>query len=223
MAQEPLACALGRASLPRPAGGSGRLAGAQAGLSIDSLLPHGSTRASPGRPPWARDWTSRTLAWAESRAEPSVSWSRALERSLCYAYGCWEVLEKRRPRPIDLIVGRSMALGSSLFAPVYWPAAPVVNFLDYYYHAHRHDLADEAGPETPPAYFHWRQSMAAIDLLDLEQADLGWTPTEWQRQLYPGRVSRLVPGAARRHRHAPIRMRLPGTPTVRGRGRSPAG
>jgi glycosyltransferase involved in cell wall biosynthesis len=117
--------------------------------------------------------------------EESVSWSRALERSLCYSYGCWEVLEKRRPRPIDVIVGRSMALGSTLFAPVYWPAAPVVNFLDYYYHAHRHDLAGEAGPDTPPAYFHWRRSMTAIDLLDLEQTDLGWTATEWQRQLYP--------------------------------------
>ena len=83
--------------------------------------------------------------------------------------------------PIDVIVGRSAGLGSALFAPVYWPAAPVVNFLDYYYHAHRNDLADEAGPETPPAYFHWRRSMAAIELLDLEQTTLGWTPTEWQR------------------------------------------
>ena len=117
--------------------------------------------------------------------ESAVTWSRALERSLCYAYGCWEVLEQKRPRPIDLIVGRSTGLGSALFAPVYWPAAPVVNFLDYYYHAHRHDLADEAGPETAPAYFHWRRSMAAIDLLDLEQASLGWTPTHWQRDLFP--------------------------------------
>jgi glycosyltransferase involved in cell wall biosynthesis len=117
--------------------------------------------------------------------ESAVTWSRALERSLCYAYGCWEVLEQRRPRPIDVIVGRSAGLGSSLFAPVYQSAAPVVSFLDYYYHAHRNDLADEAGPETPPAYFHWRRSMAAIELLDLEQATLGWTPTEWQRGLYP--------------------------------------
>ncbi len=117
--------------------------------------------------------------------ETAVSWSRTLERSLCYSYGCWEVLEKNRPRAIDLVVGRSMGLGSSLFAPVYAPAAPVVSFLDYFYHAHRHDLAGEAGPETAPAYFHWRRSMAAIDLLDLEQAALGWTPTAWQRSLYP--------------------------------------
>jgi glycosyltransferase involved in cell wall biosynthesis len=117
--------------------------------------------------------------------ETAVAWSRALERSLCYAYGCWEVLEQRRPKPIDLIVGRSTGLGSSLFAPVYWPAAPVVNFLDYYYHAHHYDLADDAGPATSPAYFHWRRSMVAIDLLDLEQTSLGWTPTHWQRHLYP--------------------------------------
>jgi glycosyltransferase involved in cell wall biosynthesis len=117
--------------------------------------------------------------------ESAVAWSRALERSLCYAYGCWEVLEKGRPRPIDLVVGRSAGLGSSLFAPVYCPSASVVSFLDYYYDAHRHDLANEAGAETPPAYFHWRRSTAAIELLDLEQAALGWTPTHWQQQLYP--------------------------------------
>jgi glycosyltransferase involved in cell wall biosynthesis len=117
--------------------------------------------------------------------ESAVTWSRAMERSLCYAYGCWEVLDQKRPRPIDVIVGRSTGLGSSLFATVYWPAAPVVNFLDYYYHARHHDLADEVGPETPPAYFHWRRSMAAIELLDLEHATTGWTPTEWQRGLFP--------------------------------------
>ena len=29
--------------------------------------------------------------------EPAVTWSRALERSLCYSYGCWEVLEQAAP------------------------------------------------------------------------------------------------------------------------------
>jgi glycosyltransferase involved in cell wall biosynthesis len=117
--------------------------------------------------------------------DQAVTWSRTLERSLCYSYGCWEVLDKKRPPSLDLVVGRSMGLGSSLFAPVYAPAAPVVSYLDYFYHAHRHDLAGETGLETAPAYFHWRRSMAAIDLLDLEQAALGWTPTAWQRGLYP--------------------------------------
>ena len=68
------------------------------------------------------------------------------------------------------------------------PAAPVVDFLDYFYHSHRHDLADEAGPDTPPAYFHWRRSMAAIELLDLEQTALAWTPDAMATRPVSGRV-----------------------------------
>jgi glycosyltransferase involved in cell wall biosynthesis len=127
----------------------------------------------------------QTFAVGGIGREQAVSWSRVLERGLCYSYGCWEVLEQKRPRAIDLVVGRSAGLGSSLFVPVYQPAAPLVNFLDYYYHAHEHDLAGEAGPETSSVYFHWRRSMAGIDLLDLEAATLGWTPTRWQRSLFP--------------------------------------
>jgi glycosyltransferase involved in cell wall biosynthesis len=117
--------------------------------------------------------------------EASVSWKRALERSLCYAFGCWEVLESRRPRPVDVVLGRSDGLGSSLFAPVHAPRTPVVQFFDYYFHARQHDLADEAGPETPAAYYHWRRAANAIDLLDLENGVLPWAPTSWQRDLFP--------------------------------------
>ena len=117
--------------------------------------------------------------------EPSVPWQRSLERSLCYSFGCWEVLESRRPRPIDVVLGRSDGLGSTLFAPVHAPRTPVVQFFDYHYHAREHDLADEAGPETPPAYYHWRRAANAIDLLDLENGVVPWTPTAWQRDLFP--------------------------------------
>ena len=116
--------------------------------------------------------------------EPAAPWTRLLERSLCYAYGCWEVLEQNRPKPIDVIVGRSSGLGSSLFAPVYRPA-PVVNFFDYYTHSREFDLADEAKPDTPVTYFHWRRSASGIELLDLENCDAAWTPTAWQRDLFP--------------------------------------
>lgn len=117
--------------------------------------------------------------------EPAAHWTRGLERSLCYAFGCYEVLEARRPRPVDLILGRSAFLGSTLFAPVHLPAAPVVNFFDHYFHAHAHDLAAEAGPEAPPDYFYWRRAANAVDLLDLENGATPWTATRWQRDLYP--------------------------------------
>ena len=102
--------------------------------------------------------------------EQAVAWSRTLERSLCYSYGCWEVLEARRPRPIDLIVGRSAGLGSTLFAPVYAPAPrPWSTSSTITSTPASNDLADEAGADAPPAYIHWRRSANAIELLDLEQ------------------------------------------------------
>jgi hypothetical protein len=117
--------------------------------------------------------------------EPSVAWTRGLERALCYAYGCWEVLDARRPRPVDLILGRSAGLGSALFAPVSFPAVPVVQYFDYFHHAHAHDLCADLRPDMPVEYFHWRRSANAMDLLDLENGVHPWTATEWQRSLYP--------------------------------------
>jgi glycosyltransferase involved in cell wall biosynthesis len=117
--------------------------------------------------------------------EPAVTWIRYLERGLCHAYVCWEKLQSRRPQPVDLVLGRSTGLGSTLFAPVYLPGVPVVNYFDYFYHAHAHDLAGEAGPDMPVEYFHWRRSANAMDLLNLESGASAWTATLWQRDLYP--------------------------------------
>lgn len=117
--------------------------------------------------------------------EPSVPWTRGLERGLCYAYGAWEVFDVRRPRPIDVILGRSVGLGSNLFSAISYPGVPRVNFFDYYHLAHQHDLAGEAGPEMPAEYFLWRRSANAMDLLDLENGGVAWAPTRWQKGLYP--------------------------------------
>jgi glycosyltransferase involved in cell wall biosynthesis len=117
--------------------------------------------------------------------EPAAVWHRCFERGLCYAYGCYEVLDARRPRPVDLVLGRSALLGSTLFAPVTLPGTPVVNLFDYYLAPHQHDLADELPPETPAEYFHWRRAAGAMDLLELENGAAAWTPTRWQRDLFP--------------------------------------
>jgi glycosyltransferase involved in cell wall biosynthesis len=117
--------------------------------------------------------------------ERSVAWTRSLERGLCYAYGAWEVLEARRPRPVDVVLGRSIGLGSTLFVPPFAPRAPIVNLFDYYYHPRRLDLADELVPRMPPDYVNWRVAANAMDLLDLENGVVPWTATEWQRSLYP--------------------------------------
>ena len=116
--------------------------------------------------------------------QPSVEWPDVLERSLCYSYGCSEVLDALRPRPVDVVLGRSDGLGSSLFAPVSFPGAPVVQFFDSYFDPDRREPGDEAdlGPE---AYRRWRLAANAIELVELENGVTPWTPTEYQRGLFP--------------------------------------
>jgi len=117
--------------------------------------------------------------------EAAVDWTRLLERGLCYSFGCWEVLTARRPCPVDLVLGRSAGLGSTLFTPVCQPGVLVVNYFDYYLKPHAGDLADEDAPDMPPGYVHWRRSANAVDLLDLENGVVPLTPTAWQRDGYP--------------------------------------
>jgi glycosyltransferase involved in cell wall biosynthesis len=122
----------------------------------------------------------------------AVDWTRYLERGLNHAMSYFDALDGQprsragvRLPPFDMVLGRTAGLGSTLYVPVHQPGVPVVNLFDYYYHTHRHDLAEEMGPETPVAYRHWRRSANAMDLLDLENGVRPWTPTCWQRDLYP--------------------------------------
>jgi glycosyltransferase involved in cell wall biosynthesis len=117
--------------------------------------------------------------------EPSVPWWRGFERGLCYAFGAWEVVDARRPRPIDAILGRSCGLGSTLFMPVTYPRAPIVQYFDQFLHPRANDLADEDAPRLPDEYVLWRRSANAMDLADLENGVTPWTSSHWQRDLYP--------------------------------------
>lgn len=117
--------------------------------------------------------------------EQVVPWARHLERGLCYAYGAYEVMDAKRPRPLDVIVGRSAGLGSTLFASNVYPGLPVLNYFDGFLQPRRNDLADEDAPGLPPEYVHWRRAANAMDFLDLENRVVPWAPSQWQRDLYP--------------------------------------
>jgi glycosyltransferase involved in cell wall biosynthesis len=117
--------------------------------------------------------------------EAAVGWTRVLERSLAHARAYFQHLDQERPRPIDLVLGRSAGLGSTLFVPAFQPGVPVVNLFDYFYQPRSHDLTGDVSSDIPDAYWHWRRAANAIDLLDLENGVTAWTPTAWQRDLYP--------------------------------------
>ena len=215
----PAACALGRAPLSRPARGGGRLAGAAARLSLLVLLPHGRASRATGRRRSVRGWRSRSsasAAWHASRPWPGRGRSSAASATPTAAGKC----SRRRPRPIDLIVGRSAGLGSTLFAPVYAPAAPG---------------STSSITTTTPARTTWPTSrrrrsgllsLAAVEARDRPPrpgaGDLAWTPTHWQRQLFPAEYRDDL-GSCTTASTRPAPGDVAWRDQADGRGRSPAG
>ncbi len=118
-------------------------------------------------------------------SEPQVYWTRNLERGLCYAYGCWEVLDGRRPRPVDVVLGRSAGLGSTLFTPITYPAAGIVNLMDGYLKPREHDITSELDNDTSVNYYAWRAAAGTMDLLDMDNGSIPWAATRYQRDSYP--------------------------------------
>ena len=223
MAQDPLCLLCVEPYFPGRLGRGGRLAGPPTGLSRPFLLPSGRRPGALARV-GGKGLELVTFNVGGVAKEPAVHWSRGLERGLCYAYGAWEVYDARRPRPIDVILGRSAGLGSNLFASVAYPGVPRVNFFDYYYLAHQNDLAGEAGPDMPVEYFHWRRAANAMDLLDLEN-DVGRLGADRvAAATLSARVSRRFHGPVRRRRlRGGSRRVAPSGPHARRPGRSRPG
>jgi glycosyltransferase involved in cell wall biosynthesis len=117
--------------------------------------------------------------------ESLVGWTRVMERGLAHARGYLQYLDHERPRSIDLVLGRSSGLGSTLFVPVFQPRLPIINLFAYFYQPRTNDLTADVAKDIPDAYWHWRRAANANDLLDLENGVIPWTLTHWQRDLYP--------------------------------------
>ena len=76
-------------------------------------------------------------------------------------------------------------VGESLFAKDIYPHVPLIHFCEYYYHAKGADA--DFDPQFPlglddASRLRLRNSQ---HLLNLEQCDLGITPTHWQHSLHP--------------------------------------
>ena len=117
--------------------------------------------------------------------ETAVTWQRTLERGLCHAFAFYEALERDRIRPIDVIIGRSHGLGSALFAQAHAPRTPVVQWMDAYIPTRQNDLDAGLHSNPPDAQNRWRRSTGAMDLLDLENAQVGICGSNWERESFP--------------------------------------
>ncbi len=111
--------------------------------------------------------------------------TRTFENATAHAAGVYEALKPQvtRLRP-DLIVGHS-GFGSTLFLPELYPAAPVINYFEYFYHPHNSDM--DYRPEWPVLEEDVLRARTrnAMILLDMEYCRAGYSPTEYQASLMP--------------------------------------
>ena len=114
--------------------------------------------------------------------------TRTFENAVWHTQGVYDALLARPDIEPDLIVGHS-GFGSTLFLRELFPAVPVVNLFEYFYRGHgeesdmtfRHDLA---WPVEPVKFLRSRCRNAMI-LLDLDNCQLGYCPTPFQRSRFP--------------------------------------
>ncbi len=114
--------------------------------------------------------------------------SRTFENAVWHTDGVYRALLNRPDIEPDLIVGHS-GFGSTLFLRELFPTVPTINLFEYYYNGHdaesdmtfRHDLAWPTEPEK----FLRSRSRNAMILLDLQNCQIGYCPTPFQRSRFP--------------------------------------
>jgi glycosyltransferase involved in cell wall biosynthesis len=91
----------------------------------------------------------------------------------------------------DLVLGHA-GWGETLFVKDVWPSAPLLGYFEFYYRASGSDA--DFDPEFPmePKLQSRIRLRNAINLLALETADWGQSPTAWQRAQYPARERRRI-------------------------------
>lgn len=110
--------------------------------------------------------------------------SRTFENGVWHADGMYRALKTRPDVRPDLVVGHS-GFGSTLFLKELYPDVPVINYFEYFYRPTGSDL--DFRPDFPPTELIRLRTRArnAMILCDLDNCDLGYSPTRWQRDRFP--------------------------------------
>jgi glycosyltransferase involved in cell wall biosynthesis len=110
--------------------------------------------------------------------------SRTFENAVWHASGIHDALAALPDIRPDLIVGHS-GFGSTLYLRDLYPGVPIINLFEYFYRVSGADL--DFRPDFParPVDRLRARTRNAMILLDLDNCDLGYCPTEWQRSRMP--------------------------------------
>ncbi|HZN65017.1 MAG TPA: glycosyltransferase [Tepidisphaeraceae bacterium] len=117
--------------------------------------------------------------------------ARGFENAVWQCDGVYRALRRRPDVKPDLVVGHS-GFGSTLFLPELYPGVPLVNYFEYYFHPDAtsldwHFRADlrELGWVVSERKALRSRTRNAMTLLDLQQCDAGYAPTDFQRSVFP--------------------------------------
>lgn len=110
--------------------------------------------------------------------------ARNFENAVGHAAGVYAALKAARISRPHLVVGHS-GFGSTLFLSELFPGTPIINYFEYFYSPRDSDL--DFRPDMQPGEIDRLKVLArnAMILLDLNQCAAGYTPTRYQRSLFP--------------------------------------
>ena len=109
--------------------------------------------------------------------------SRSFENAIWHSHGVYDALAARPDIVPDLVVAHSGFLSTVLLRELY--DCPIINYFEYYYLTRGADM--DFRPDFPyPVINRLRARIRnAHLLLDLEECDAAYSPTRWQRNLFP--------------------------------------
>ena len=147
--------------------------------------------------------------------------ARRFENGVGHAHGVYEALRRRPDIQADLVVAHS-GFGSSLFLPQLYDA-PVLNFFEYFYRPVGQDMGYRPDCSLTESRVLRSRAANAMILLDLDNCDRGWCPSEYQRDAVPreyrGKIDVIPEGIDTdlyRRRAGALRVLPGGTPVPAG-------
>lgn len=116
--------------------------------------------------------------------ETTHYFSRTFENAVWHAHAVYQACEATPDLRPDLIVGHS-GFGSTLYLGERFPGVPIVNYFEHFYRPHDSDL--DFRPDFPPEPrdFLRARTRNAMILLDLDNCRAGYSPTHYQKGLFP--------------------------------------
>jgi glycosyltransferase involved in cell wall biosynthesis len=109
--------------------------------------------------------------------------SRSFENAIWHSHGVYDALAERPDVKPDLVVAHSGFLSTVLLRELY--DCPIINYFEYYYLTQGADMDFRPDFPYPVANRLRARIRNAHLLLDLEECDAAYSPTRWQRNLFP--------------------------------------